>query len=140
MTTGIRVYGPVKVNQKMVFFGFVQYLFGLELKVWKPFLLLSINKQSLGNKFKLQISLLRQVQNQRIRSAIVEINTENWKLCYSGVSKFRFKTDIENPKNWKAEFLVYFNNLIWMLQIAVLGLDLSLQLTISQSFLESSVR
>ena len=41
--------------------------------------------------------------------------TENWKLktlffwgLKTQVSKCRFKTDIENPENWKAEFLVYF--------------------------------
>ena len=45
--------------------------------------------------------------------------TENWKknvfLRFQNwgfkirVSKFSFKTDIEIPENWKAEFLVYFN-------------------------------
>ena len=140
MTTAIRVYGLVKVNQKMALFGFVKNKFGrtqlLKSWVWKPsFFLLIIKNQSLINKFKLQVSLLRHVQNQRIRSAIVENKTKNWKHCYSGVSKFRSKTDIEKPENWKAEFLVYFNR-IWILQIAVLGLDLTLQLTISQSFLE----
>jgi hypothetical protein len=100
---------PVKVNQKMAFFGFVQYQFELESEFWKAgfenlLLLLSNKKELLRHKFKLQVSLLSLVQNQRVKSAIAE--KQNWKLkhCFSGgfivrVSRLRFKTDIEKPNN-----------------------------------------
>ena len=78
-----RKIGPVKVNQKMAFFGFVKYQFGLDPEFWKAgvehlLLLLSIKKHLLRNKFKLQVSLLRLLQNHRIKTAIAE--KQNWKL------------------------------------------------------------
>ena len=90
------------------------------------------NKQSC----KFQVSLLRLVQKQRIKSKIAEKQV-SWKLktfCFSGVSKLGFpnlgsRPDIENPafqsscsnpnwywkpeknpfQTWKGQFLVYFN-------------------------------
>ena len=78
-----RKIGPVKVNQKMAFFGFVKYQFGLDPEFWKAgvenlLLLLSIKKHLLRNKFKLQVSLLRLLQNHRIKTAIAE--KQNWKF------------------------------------------------------------
>ena len=115
--TTIRIYnnGPVTVNQKIAFFRFDQYQFGLEPKFWKAgfenfFCCSSSKSNNWEISSKLQVSLLWVLQNQRIKSTIAE--KVNWKLktfCFSRVSKRGFpnsdsKLILKNRKTEKLNF------------------------------------
>ena len=103
-TTTIRIYnnGPVNVNQKIAFFRFDQYQFGLEPKFWKAvfenFFWYSSSKSNNWEIIsKLQVSLLWVLQNQRIKSTIAR--KVNWKLktlCFSRVLTLEIPTS--DPK------------------------------------------
>ena len=101
----------------MAFFGFVQYQFGSEPKFWKAaFENLLLKKQSLRNKFKLQLQLLRHVQNQRIKPRNIFV-TETFIIVVGNYYLSKSSKDkISNcwEQNWKLKTLFF-----WSFQIQV---------------------
>ena len=89
----------------MAFFVFEMDFFGFSISVWVRTRVLKgwVWKPSFASECweissKLQVSLLRLVQNQRIKSTIAEKLEFGNPGFKTWDSKFRFNTDIENPR------------------------------------------